>query len=232
MQDFVIPTYEKDFSKAVDEIAAVINRWSVSDEPFEPPINSIVDCVYIKRSTRIISHANHAYVSFYGNGQSVTGMTGESFLDPAMVGIAQKSDDLLISSGWSVEFEHVSVRADGLSYQCKTHKRWLGLNARGNSILGVSRVLSVIERPAQVTMQRLAAIAQKYESLDSNDRALCCLMAAGHSQRDMAELLGCTTRTVENRRNRIMEELGASKPIEIVKLMVRLAEHGLIPADF
>ena len=57
-------------------------------------------------------------------------------------------------------------------------------------------------------------------------------MAAGHTQRTMAEMLGCTTRTVENRRNRIMDELGATKPIEIVKLMVRLAEHGLIQADF
>jgi DNA-binding NarL/FixJ family response regulator len=89
-----------------------------------------------------------------------------------------------------------------------------------------------VERRLPASAERLAAIAKKYDSLDADDRALCCLMAAGHSQREMAEMLGCTTRTIENRRNRIMETLGAAKPIEIVKLMVRMAEHGLIAADF
>lgn len=232
MTGYSIPAYENDFSVAVQFISKSIENWALSSETGNPLIDEFVDCVYIKRTSRIIAYANFAYNNFYAGSDSVTGTVGDGFLDQATMGVALKSDELLISSGRTVEFEHVSVGPGGISYHVKTHKRWITPNRRGLSILGITRVIGIVERPLPPTAERLASLAKKYESLDSDDRALCCLMAAGHSQRVMAELLGCTTRTIENRRNRIMEELGASKPIEIVKLMVRLAEHGLIAADF
>jgi DNA-binding CsgD family transcriptional regulator len=207
----------------------MIETWAVSADTGGPPIDHLLDCVYLKRTSRVIAFANPAYQQFYGGG---AGSQGDGFLDQATMGVALKSDELLISSGRMVEFEHMCVGPGGLSFNVKTHKRWLTPNPRGISILGITRILQLVERPANSTAEKLTTLAHKYQSLDADDRALCCLMAAGHSQRTMAELLGCTTRTIENRRNRIMEELGANKPIEIVKLMVRLAEHGLISADF
>lgn len=79
---------------------------------------------------------------------------------------------LLISSGRMVEFEHVAVGPEGRSYHLKTHKRWLTTNRRGLSILGVTRIIAIVERPMPSTAERLASIAQKYESLNSDDRAL------------------------------------------------------------
>jgi len=232
MAGYSIPACENDFSVAVQFISRSVENWALSSDAGNPLIDEFVDCVFIKRRSRSIAYANSAYHHFYAVSHSVTGTLSDGFLDQATMGVALKSDELLISSGRTVEFEHVSVGPGGISYHVKTHKRWITPNRRELSILGITRIIEIVERPLPPTAERLASLAQKYESLDSDDRALCCLMAAGHSQRVMAELLGCTTRTIENRRNRIMKELGASKPIEIVKLMVRLAEHGLIAADF
>jgi len=230
--DFDIPSYEKSLSDAADEIAAIVQEWSSSIDDRLLLLDGVNDCVYVKRSTRVIVYANPAYKSLWANGATVTGTTGDGYLDPMTLGIAQKSDELLISSGRSVEFEHLFVRPGGDAYHVKTHKRWIRPNVRGNSILGVTRVIGRVDRPPQPQIEQLATIARQYDALESVDRTLCRLMASGQSQREIAEQLGCTTRTIENRRNRIMEKLGAHKPIEIVKIMVRLAEHGLIPADF
>lgn len=232
MSGFLIPAYEHDFSDAVEAIASVVEEWIAAGPDAALDIDRFQDFVYLKLSSHVIARANTAYQSYFGRGEKLVGSIGDGFLDQVTMGVAVKSDELLISSGRTVEFDHVALGPDGLSYQLKTHKRLLPQNRRGISILGITRVLARVERQLPATAERLASIAKKFDALDADDRALCCLMAAGHSQREMAELLGCTTRTIENRRNRIMEEFGASKPIDIVKLMVRMAEHGLITADF
>ncbi|MGV3483898.1 MAG: LuxR C-terminal-related transcriptional regulator [Planctomycetaceae bacterium] len=147
------------------------------------------------------------------------------------MGIAVKSDELLFSSAQSIEVDYVSTRGDLGTFQLRTHKRWLSPNSRNVSILGITRILGRLE-PARSAAEHVAALAKKFELLDEDSQALCRLMAAGQTQREIAELLHCTTRTIENRRNRIMVELGVSKPIDIVKFMVRLAEHGFISPDF
>jgi DNA-binding CsgD family transcriptional regulator len=232
MSGFVIQAYEKDFSEAVEEVFKVVQAWVVSEPETALALDHFQDCVYLKLSSHVIAATNLSYQSFFGRHEKIVGSVGAGFLDQVTMGVALKSDELLISSGRTVEFDHVALGPDGLSYHLKTHKRLLQQNRRGISILGITRILARVEKQLPATAERLASIAKKFDALDADDRALCCLMAAGHSQREMAEMLGCTTRTIENRRNRIMEELGASKPIEIVKLMVRMAEHGLIPADF
>ncbi len=232
MTDFSIPTYRTEFSSACDLIAAAVEQWVHSGPQALLDIDQFDDCVYIKLSTRVIANANVAYQAFYSRNNRVAGSVGDGFLDPATIGVAAKSDELLFSSGKMLEFDYVSTGPGGDSFHVKTHKRWISPNRRNLSILGVSRILAKVDAPPPTGSEYLVGLARIYESLDTNDRALCCLMAAGNTQREMADFLGCTTRTIENRRNRIMEELRVNKPIEIVKLMVRLAEHGLIPPDF
>ena len=49
-----------------------------------------------------------------------------------------------------------------------------------------------------------------------------------HQLKDIAAQVGISTRAVENRRQKIMDIFGFTKPIEIVKLLVRLEERGLL----
>ncbi len=229
---FVVPTHDNSFADEIELIATFVEHWVQQRGDVALDIDQFVDCVYIKLSSRVIADANNAYRTFYGGNAQVQGNLGDKFLDDATLGLAVKSDELLMSAGKSVEFEHVSIGPDGDSYQIRTHKHWISANHRNLSILGISRVLKRTEQRVLPTSERLAVLAKKFDSLDADDRTLCCLIASGNSQREIAETLHCTTRTIENRRNRIMEDLGLAKPIDIVKLLVRLSEHGLIAADF
>jgi DNA-binding CsgD family transcriptional regulator len=231
MSSFAVPSYEIPFSQASDDAFQLVEKWIRSDPPIPLDIDQFQDCVYVKNAARQILHSNLAYKSFFDNSNLVIGTVGEAYLDSATLTVSAKSDDLLVSGGNRVEFDYVATRPDGRLYNVKTQKRWLAPNRRSLSILGISRILAELDSPP-IASQGLAAMARKFESLDAEDQSLCRLVAGGRSQREIADLLGCTTRTIENRRNRIMNELDIAKPIDIVKLMVRMAEHRLIPADF
>ncbi len=233
VSNFIIPQYVNDFSTSVKLIVDAVES-TLHSKP-DDPINfdSFQDCVYLKLSSRVLAHVNGAYQQFFSSDPAVVSGVGEQFLDSNTLEISAKSDELLISGGQSIEFEHWSVGCDGQTYLMRSHKRWLKPNARHLSILGITRVLEKTQQSSTMTNEKkLEVLLKKYQLLDKEDRCLCRLMTEGHSQKEMAELLACSTRTIENRRNRIMEQLGAEKPIDIVKLIVRLIEHDLIPTEY
>ncbi len=231
MSRFVIPSYETDFSKSVREIVASVEAWLVASDIHTLDLDQFRDSVHIKTATNTIAFANHAYSTFFGSNERLSGSNCERHLDEIMHAVSQKSDELLVHNVQMIELDHVAIGPDGCSYQVKTHKRWLSPNRRGPAILGVSRIMQRLDQRPPHTFEQLAMMAKKYDALEKEDRLLCNLISAGLSTKDIAERLGCTTRTVENRRNRVMDEFGVAKPVDIVKLMVRMADCGFIAVE-
>jgi DNA-binding NarL/FixJ family response regulator len=60
------------------------------------------------------------------------------------------------------------------------------------------------------------------------DRAICFGHGNGEQIKDIAAKVGMTRRSVENRRQKIMDLFGFKRPVEIVKLLVCLDERGLL----
>ena len=67
-----------------------------------------------------------------------------------------------------------------------------------------------------------------YQQFDSVDRQICEAIAMGDTTGDIATMVGLTRRSVEVRRAKILERLQFTRPVEIVRLLVRLEENGLL----
>jgi two-component system response regulator NreC len=64
--------------------------------------------------------------------------------------------------------------------------------------------------------------------LTDREREIIHLVAAGHTNREIAELLSISEHTVHNHRANLMEKLGVHNRLELLKYAMR---EGIIPAD-
>jgi two-component system, NarL family, response regulator NreC len=68
-------------------------------------------------------------------------------------------------------------------------------------------------------------IADRFESLSQREREIFQLIAEGHSNKDIAELLSVSTATIETHRAHILQKLDVHNTAELVLYAVR---HGVI----
>lgn len=76
---------------------------------------------------------------------------------------------------------------------------------------------------ARAARARAAGAAAKVAALTAKEREVLDLIAAGMTNRDMADRLGLSVRAIEDRRARLMKKVSAGSVAELVKL---LAESG------
>jgi FixJ family two-component response regulator len=67
-----------------------------------------------------------------------------------------------------------------------------------------------------------------FQQFDSIDRQICEAIAMGDTTSEIATVVGLTRRSVEVRRAKILERFQFTRPVEIVRLLVRLEENGLL----
>ncbi|MFG0265152.1 MAG: helix-turn-helix transcriptional regulator [Rhodopirellula sp. JB055] len=67
-----------------------------------------------------------------------------------------------------------------------------------------------------------------FQQFDSVDRQICEAIAMGDTTSEIATVVGLTRRSVEVRRAKILERFQFTRPVEIVRLLVRLEENGLL----
>jgi len=68
-----------------------------------------------------------------------------------------------------------------------------------------------------------------FQQLSEVDRKICQGIALGDLTGEIAAMVGLTRRGVEVRRNKILEHFGFSRKAQIIRLLVRLEENGLLP---
>lgn len=126
-------------------------------------------------------------------------------------------------------FQSLQAGADG--YVTKTAPEWELLTAirsvhRGNCYLNAS----VTKLLVNDYMERVKQGDRRspYDLLTDRERETLHLVAAGHSNREIAEMLNISEHTVHNHRAHLMEKLGVHNRLELLKYALR---EGIITAE-
>ncbi len=127
-----------------------------------------------------------------------------------------------------VEFEHVGLGANGKRFLFRTFKADLTrFRYPPYAIVGVTAAIHPIST-AEEHRDEVESLYQRFTTFSEIDQQICTLFALGESTRAIAQRLNVSTKTVENHRNKVLHKLGLNKPVEIIRLLVRFEERGLL----
>ena len=77
---------------------------------------------------------------------------------------------------------------------------------------------------------RLYTLHEKLAVLvDSIDRTICRMDAQGDLTKEIAGSVGLTSRSIENRRKKMQQHFQVERGMEVIRITIRLEEHGLLP---
>src|SRR3990172_6176995 len=148
--------------------------------------------------------------------------------------IKRQMDDaqvLMLTMHDNEQFFFQAIQAGASGYVTKTAPEWELLTAirsvdQGNCYLnaGVTKLLvkDYLDRVRGGDRSRPDDI------LTDREREILNLVAAGHSNREIAQILNISEHTVHNHRARLMEKLGVHNRLELLKYALR---QGIITAD-
>ncbi len=75
----------------------------------------------------------------------------------------------------------------------------------------------------------LAELFELFQSLDHTDQVTCRMDAKGECTKDIAQAVGLSPRAIELRRKKMFELFGVERPMELIRITIRLEENGLLP---
>ena len=186
------------------------------------------ECIFLKdRSTRIV-YCNECFNRYYARQiDSPIGLIGSSFLPAGVRALSESSDDMLVSGCHRVKLHHDVESENGDSFKAITVKLPL-LGPKGclHGIIGISKPLVRKGRPLDnAELQRLSTVLN---GLREEEKAVAKFVCDGVSNKHIARRLDAPLRTVENRRRNVLKKLGLESTAQLIKLMVRLEDAGLI----
>ena len=148
--------------------------------------------------------------------------------------IKRQMDDaqvLMLTMHDNEQFFFQAIQAGASGYVTKTAPEWELLTAirsvdQGNCYLnaGVTKLLvsDYLERIKRGERR------QPDDLLTDREREILNLVAAGHSNREIAQILNISEHTVHNHRARLMEKLGVHNRLELLKYALR---QGIITPE-
>lgn len=80
------------------------------------------------------------------------------------------------------------------------------------------------DRAAAAKRAENASVAQRLDSLTQREREVLALIVAGKLNKQIADELGISIKTVEVHRSRVMEKMGANSVAELVQLVLKNRE--------
>lgn len=224
-----VPTYSRSFEDEKAEILALVTQWSELGMESVPDFDSFESIVTIKNSDRKITIENRGYRELCEAQDAQLQASPERNLEPHLARVSLETDRLLLDGVSSLEIEHLGIWYQGRPCTMVTYKRRLfELKSPQYAILTISRIRELLRDSSTERQRTLGELLALLQQLDPVDRTICQGYAMGDSTKEIAARVGLTTRAVELRRQKIMELFGFERPIEIVKMLVRLEENGLI----
>jgi len=126
-------------------------------------------------------------------------------------------------------FQAVQAGADG--YVTKSSPAWEVLTAirtvhQGDYYLNPSVAKMLVGDYLERVKQ--GGKRDPYDALSDREREILHLIATGHSNREIADVLNISEHTVHNHRARLMEKLGVHDRLELLKYAIR---RGIISVD-
>jgi hypothetical protein len=223
---------ESSFEDEKKEILRYVLEWGTGDRQAPLDFSAFESIVCIKNADRVITADNEGFRRYFFDGQSSLGQTTEIVESQASRSFSRKTDELILEGVNAIEMEHVRPRVSGRPCMYITYKRRLDeLRDPAFAILKISRATSFIGVSDLERRRSLSELLILLQQLDSIDKTICYRYTNGASSKDIAADVGLATRSVEIRRQKILDHFGFQHPIEIVKMIVRLEEHGLIKSE-
>lgn len=221
--------YDMSFTAERASIIDAVLHWGGNTPPDEINVAGFESMIAIRNTERVITVDSPRFREFMMGGQTATGRIQQQRFASSFQKFTETTDCLILDGVQSIELEHHGSGVDGRLYTFQTYKRRLDELQNSNyAILSICRPIACAEpldrRPS--LSESLLTLRQ----LDSVDQTICKYYSMGESTKDIAAAVGLTTRAVEKRRQRILDTFGFQRPIEIVKMLVRLEENGLIDA--
>ena len=148
--------------------------------------------------------------------------------------IRRQPDDpqiLMLTMHDSEQFFFQAIQAGASGYVTKAAPEWELLTAirsvsQGNCYLNAS-VTTLLVSDYLERVKR-GERSQPHDALTDREREILNLVAAGHSNREIAQILNISEHTVHNHRARLMEKLGVHNRLELLKYALR---QGIITAE-
>ncbi|QDT69723.1 Bacterial regulatory protein, luxR family [Planctomycetes bacterium MalM25] len=222
-------SFRTTFQQAIQEISEAVFVGLQGDRTSLERINDFEDCVYLKNEEGTLTLVNESYLKFFTGSESPIGRHAKAFLDPTIVDVSKHTDALILSGSDHLECDHTGAGADHQMYLLRTYKCGLRqLKQPGFAILGITRPLEVIGDEKANPRAVMGQLAQAFRELDDRDREICRLIALGKSSVEIGEQLNMTSRNVDIRRKKGFAALKVEKPIELVRVLVRLQERGYL----
>lgn len=218
--------YEVDFDDQVERISQEIKLWFAGPRKKLPEIDHFPEPVFFKSSRSVVVHSNIAYQDFFSSGVTVVGRLASSYLHSSVSRAAALSDSLILAGADYLKFEHDCMGPNNRWSRVVTYKENL-LNRQDAAfdILGVSRAIAR-ESTSAHQVNTIESYYLSYKQMEPTDKQICVLIAEGRSMKEIATVLGVTSKTVENHRRKILDQFQFDLPIDIVKTMVRFEERG------
>ena len=225
--------YQSSFDEEKASILAAVFEWHHSEHSQPLDLDSFESMVAIKNLNRVITFENAAFRRYMLNEKSAVGSTLDSHFLPHLVKTSTDSDRLILDGVMNIEIEHLCRWENGRTVTMRTFKRRLDeLKSPNYAIIVISRAKEFVGSTEAEKRKSLNEVLSVLLGMDETDRTICRGYVMGDSTKEIASRVGLTTKAVENRRHKIMDLMGVQKPIDIVKLMVRLEENGLIDDQF
>ena len=148
--------------------------------------------------------------------------------------IRRQPDDpqiLMLTMHDSEQFFFQAIQAGASGYVTKAAPEWELLTAirsvsQGNCYLNAS-VTTLLVSDYLERVKR-GERSQPHDVLTDREREILNLVAAGHSNREIAQILNISEHTVHNHRARLMEKLGVHNRLELLKYALR---QGIVTTE-
>ena len=234
LQDSATYEFSRSFDEEKNDLISDLLMWSQSNRSIDFDLTSYESIVMIKNSFRTVTRENQASRKIINGARSGLGSDMASLSnDPKYVKLSQLTDTILLDGVLSIEYEHVGRDALGREFIFRSFKRRLDeLKDPELHLLLMSRPMALVSNGNLERRRNLNELLVLFQQLDEIDQRICFGDTRGETTKHIAATIGMTARSVELRRHKIMEHLGFSRTVEIIILIVRLAENGLIaPLD-
>ena len=224
----MIISYELTFDESIELTLAIMENWFRGPMLNPPDFEKLVDPIYLKNQESVVTHVNQAYRHFFSKGKNPIGREGSTFLNSSISKVSRRTDKLLLDGIEKIQFDHFGNGPNDRWYNIRTFKS--SLARHGDSayvILGISRPISFEEKASSLENSVDAKFAT-FKQFSSECQAILTMFAQGFSAKEIAATLDLSSRTIENRRKGLLEELCLTTTVDIIKLLVRFEERGMI----
>ena len=221
--------FDSTFDEAKSQVIDAIRQWYPRRQTEELDLSAIEACVVIKNHDRTVVRDNAAHQYFFASGRATIGKSPDSITQYRTTKLSHHIDELIAEGIRSLDCEHEAKDPEGQSYQFRTFKCQLDeFHDPNYFILSISRPTACLGKSESQREHTIKDLFDAFQSLDATDQLICRLDAKGESTKDIAVAVDLSPRAIELRRKKMLELFNVERAMELIRITIRLEEHGLL----